>query len=88
MDALKAEIYSVHLMQFQRELQELDEENRKLRFEMVKLQRKNDDKSERYSNRSSIKPKTLKSNYGDENKKTSAKPNRNRASPNMLLMKK
>jgi hypothetical protein len=55
---------------------------------MVKLQRKNEDKCERYSNRSSIKPKTLKSNFGDENKKTSTKPNRNRVSPNMLLMKK
>lgn len=55
---------------------------------MIKLQRKNEDKCERYSNRSSIKPKTLKSNFGDENKKTSTKPNRNRVSPNMLLMKK
>jgi len=48
-----------------------------------------DDKSERLSNRSGIKPRTsISSVIGDENKKTNTKLNRNQVSPNMLLKKK
>ena len=48
----------------------------------------NEDKYERYSNRSSIKMKaSIKSSYGDENKKTNTKPRRNHVSPNNLLKK-
>ena len=57
---------------------------------MNKSQMKNrDDRSERLSNRSSIKMKTsVKSQYGNENMKTNTKNQRNRVSPNVLLAKK
>lgn len=48
-----------------------------------------DDRSERLSNRSSIKVKSsVNSVYGDENKKTHSKISRNQVSPNIILKKK
>ena len=51
--------------------------------------RKKDDRSERMSNRSSIKVRSsFNSVIGDENRRTHTKTNRKNASPNVILKKK
>jgi hypothetical protein len=90
LEGTRQKVYKEYLGRFREEFDELNEENQTLRKELDQLaSKKREDRSERLSNRSSIKPKSsINSVYGDENRRTHTKATHRPASPNMLLKKK
>lgn len=83
LEELKRTTREKYLRNFNDEFDQLNSENQQLRGELMKIKRKGvDDRSERYSNRSSIR--VTGSTIGEG--RTGKKP-RNMASPNLLLKK-
>lgn len=67
LEQTKREITETHLARFHLEFQKLNHENQQLRREVAQNKRRTlDERSERYSNRSSFKVKTTTNSvYGD-----------------------